>query len=150
MRTHTGGCHCGRVRFEVIAPAKLEVADCNCSICNKSGYLHLIVPAIVYVATAVLDMGNDGGMMYRVTESLVLRHSFQVTDPFFHIQQPFSNYGLGVSLALIPLFSIGWLLFHDGTRLIVLFDPLVTAGTVVVSGGTGTGGATASVSRITR
>jgi len=45
MRTHTGGCHCGRVRFEVIAPAKLEVADCNCSICSKYGYLHLIVPA---------------------------------------------------------------------------------------------------------
>jgi hypothetical protein len=45
MRTHTGGCHCGRVRFEVIAPATLEVADCNCSICTKFGYLHLIVPA---------------------------------------------------------------------------------------------------------
>jgi hypothetical protein len=45
MRTHTGGCHCGRVRFEVIAPAALEVADCNCSICSKSGFLHLIVPA---------------------------------------------------------------------------------------------------------
>jgi hypothetical protein len=44
MRTHTGGCHCGRVRFEVIAPARLEVADCNCSICSKSGFLHLIVP----------------------------------------------------------------------------------------------------------
>ena len=45
MRTHTGGCHCGRVRFEVIAPAKIEVADCDCSICSKYGYLHLIVPA---------------------------------------------------------------------------------------------------------
>jgi hypothetical protein len=45
MVTHTGGCHCGRVRFEVLAPAKLEVTDCNCSICTKSGYLHLIVPA---------------------------------------------------------------------------------------------------------
>jgi hypothetical protein len=45
MRTHTGGCHCGRVRFEVIAPAKLEVVDCNCSMRNKFGYLHLIVPA---------------------------------------------------------------------------------------------------------
>lgn len=45
MVTHAGGCHCGRVRFEVLAPAKLEVADCNCSICRKSGYLHLIVPA---------------------------------------------------------------------------------------------------------
>jgi len=42
---HTGGCHCGRVRFEVMAPANLEVDQCNCSICSKSGYLHLIVPS---------------------------------------------------------------------------------------------------------
>ncbi len=41
---HTGGCHCGRVRFEVFAPAKVKVSECNCSICSKSGYLHLIVP----------------------------------------------------------------------------------------------------------
>jgi len=44
MVTYTGGCHCGRVRFEVTAPARLQVSDCNCSICSKSGYLHLIVP----------------------------------------------------------------------------------------------------------
>ena len=44
MITHTGGCHCGRVRFEVVAPEVLAVSDCNCSICSKSGYLHLIVP----------------------------------------------------------------------------------------------------------
>jgi len=43
--THRGGCHCGRVRFEVQAPAVLIVEDCNCSICRQSGYLHLIVPA---------------------------------------------------------------------------------------------------------
>jgi hypothetical protein len=43
--THAGGCHCGRVRFEVIAPAQLQVSECNCSICSKSGYLHLVVPA---------------------------------------------------------------------------------------------------------
>ena len=45
MITHKGGCHCGRVRFEVIAPAILQVDDCNCSICSKAGFLHLIVPA---------------------------------------------------------------------------------------------------------
>ncbi len=44
MPTHTGGCHCGTVRFEVDAPAKLEILDCDCSICSKTGYLHLIVP----------------------------------------------------------------------------------------------------------
>lgn len=42
---HAGGCHCGRVRFEVEAPARIEVAECNCSICAKVAYLHLIVPA---------------------------------------------------------------------------------------------------------
>jgi hypothetical protein len=40
---HTGGCHCGRVRIEVLAPADLELLECNCSMCNRSGYLHLIV-----------------------------------------------------------------------------------------------------------
>ena len=45
MITHTGGCHCGRVRFEVQADAALEVQECNCSICSKAGFLHLIVPA---------------------------------------------------------------------------------------------------------
>ena len=42
--THSGGCHCGRVRFEVLAPAAIEATECNCSICSKTGFLHLIVP----------------------------------------------------------------------------------------------------------
>jgi len=41
---HIGGCHCGRVRFEVLAPAEIEASECNCSICSKTGFLHLIVP----------------------------------------------------------------------------------------------------------
>lgn len=44
MIEHRGGCHCGRVRFTVQAPARLPVHECNCSICTKAGYLHLIVP----------------------------------------------------------------------------------------------------------
>lgn len=44
LATHRGGCHCGRVRFEVDAPAALQVLDCNCSICRMAGFLHLIVP----------------------------------------------------------------------------------------------------------
>lgn len=41
-----GGCHCGAVRFEIAIDesVRLELLDCNCSICAKSGYLHLIVP----------------------------------------------------------------------------------------------------------
>ena len=42
---HKGGCHCGAIKYEVEAPGIIEAALCNCSICSKSGYLHLIVPA---------------------------------------------------------------------------------------------------------
>ncbi|XP_051787193.1 centromere protein V [Erpetoichthys calabaricus] len=42
---HTGGCHCGAVRFEVWAPHDLHVFHCNCSVCTKKQNNHFIVPA---------------------------------------------------------------------------------------------------------
>jgi centromere protein V len=45
MTWKKGGCHCGAVRFEVLAPDEIEATECTCSICRKVGYLHLIVPA---------------------------------------------------------------------------------------------------------
>jgi len=42
---YKGSCHCGAVQYEVEAPRVVECQECNCSICSKSGYLHLIVPA---------------------------------------------------------------------------------------------------------
>ena len=44
LKTYAGGCHCGAVKFEVEAPEHLVCYDCNCSICSKAGYLHLLVP----------------------------------------------------------------------------------------------------------
>ncbi|MFM1896472.1 MAG: hypothetical protein RLZZ385_1546 [Pseudomonadota bacterium] len=41
---YRGSCHCGAVRFEVEAPAELHCEDCNCSICYRTGFIHLIVP----------------------------------------------------------------------------------------------------------
>ena len=43
-KTVTGGCHCGAVRFEIDVPPQVDVLDCNCSMCAKTGFLHLIVP----------------------------------------------------------------------------------------------------------
>jgi hypothetical protein len=40
MSWKSGGCHCGAVRFQVLAPDEIEARECNCSICAKSGYLH--------------------------------------------------------------------------------------------------------------
>lgn len=42
--THTGGCHCGAVRFQFQAPARVRVQRCNCSMCAMTGFEHLIVP----------------------------------------------------------------------------------------------------------
>lgn len=41
---YTGSCHCGTVHFEVEANEQIECAECNCSICKMTGFLHLIVP----------------------------------------------------------------------------------------------------------
>ena len=42
---HRGSCHCGAVLIEVEAPADIEAYECNCSMCERVGFLHLIVPA---------------------------------------------------------------------------------------------------------
>ncbi len=39
---YEGGCHCGKVRFKVIVD-QWKAVKCNCSICRKKGFIHLIV-----------------------------------------------------------------------------------------------------------
>ncbi|KAJ1718294.1 hypothetical protein LPJ61_006712 [Coemansia biformis] len=41
---HRGGCHCKAVTWEIMAPAVLRVDECDCSVCDMIGYLHVIVP----------------------------------------------------------------------------------------------------------
>ena len=40
---HKGSCHCGAIKFTVNAPTHINVTRCNCSLCKKVGFLHLIV-----------------------------------------------------------------------------------------------------------
>jgi hypothetical protein len=37
-KTYTGGCHCGKVRYEVTTDLG-KVVSCNCSMCSKKGTL---------------------------------------------------------------------------------------------------------------
>ena len=39
----SGGCHCGSVRFDVNLPDQVVALSCNCSVCAKSGFIHIIV-----------------------------------------------------------------------------------------------------------
>jgi len=40
---YKGGCHCGRIAFEVEGDIE-QVVECNCSICSKRGYVLWFVP----------------------------------------------------------------------------------------------------------
>lgn len=57
----TGGCHCGAVRFAAEVPDAVEVLDCNCSVCVRTGFLHLMVPH----ADFDLERGADALTSYR-------------------------------------------------------------------------------------
>lgn len=38
-------CHCQAVKIEMEANEPLTAVQCNCSMCDKSGFLHLLIPA---------------------------------------------------------------------------------------------------------
>lgn len=61
MRETTGGCHCGAVHFRVRFADPPELLDCNCSICAKTGFLHLISSA----GDFTLERGHDALTDYR-------------------------------------------------------------------------------------
>ena len=60
LSRHTGGYHCGAVRWTIRAPAALQTHTCNCSICEIQHYQHLIVPSNRFQ----LDQGDDALSLY--------------------------------------------------------------------------------------
>lgn len=51
MKTYTGGCHCGKVRYE--ATTELDRAiSCNCSNCGMRGLLLKFIPEEQFKVTA--------------------------------------------------------------------------------------------------
>jgi hypothetical protein len=78
--TLEGGCHCGAVRFRVVVH-EYEALECNCSICAKKGFLHLIVPADRFE----LVRGGDSLAVYTFN-TRVAKHMFCTTcgiHPFY-------------------------------------------------------------------
>jgi hypothetical protein len=69
--THSGGCHCGAIRFEVQAPADIQALSCTCSMCATTGFLHLIVTDDEFAITA----GADNLSEYRFNTG-VAKHLF--------------------------------------------------------------------------
>ena len=70
MARYEGGCHCGAVRFSVETDLR-QALDCNCSICTKKGFLHLIVPKDAFTLTK----GKDSLSTYRFNTGVAI-HTF--------------------------------------------------------------------------
>jgi hypothetical protein len=64
--TRTGGCHCGRVRFQVATDLGM-VMECNCSHCSKRGLLlTFVTPDQFSIAS-----GGDELEEYRFNKQLI-------------------------------------------------------------------------------
>ena len=82
---HSGGCHCGAVRFDVRMAVEKGLA-CNCSICTKSGSLLAFVPRDRFT----LRSGEDHLEDYQFNRH-VITHRFCTTcgiKPFALGQMP--------------------------------------------------------------
>jgi hypothetical protein len=86
MLTLQGGCHCGAVRFEALIARGAEAQVCNCSICAKTGFIHLIVPESRFRLT----QGADALTRYTFNTG-VAQHLFCKTCGVKSFYRPRSN-----------------------------------------------------------
>jgi hypothetical protein len=70
-RKYNGGCHCGKVRYEVTT-ALTPVISCNCSMCSKRGSLLTFVTSDQFAHTA----GSDAELTEYRFNKHVVRHLF--------------------------------------------------------------------------
>ena len=70
MPTYAGSCHWGRVRFRVTA-ALDRLVDCNCSVCTRKGFIHLIVAPEQFELVA----GQNNLVLYQFNTKTA-RHQF--------------------------------------------------------------------------
>ncbi len=65
-KTYQGGCHCGRVRYEVTLDLG-KVMSCNCSMCGKKGTLLTFAPATQFS----LLSGDDNLTSYQFNKKVI-------------------------------------------------------------------------------
>ena len=121
--THKGGCHCGKVRFEVTAPASIEVSDCDCSMCSRAGYLHLIVPKSRFKLLSGEDALTTYQFNTRTARHLFCRHcgikSFYVPRSHpegFSVNARCLDEGTVTGMAVKKLDGRNWEKSHPGGR----------------------------------
>ncbi len=106
---HAGSCHCGGVKFEIRAPAAPQVVRCNCSICEMSGFLHLLVPADRFR----LVSGGDLLSNYQFNTGIATHMFCKVcgTKPFY---RPRSNPdGFSINVRCLDRSTVDCMQFSD-------------------------------------
>jgi hypothetical protein len=71
---YEGSCHCGAVTFTVDADAPTEAISCNCSHCNRKGFVLTFVPD----AQFTLESGADALADYQFYKHKIM-HQFCTT-----------------------------------------------------------------------
>ena len=58
LKAYSGGCHCGRVRYETTTDPSQAIA-CNCSICAKHGlWLTFVPPQQFKLVSGLVDLAD--------------------------------------------------------------------------------------------
>ena len=83
---YKGSCHCGNVAFEVEAPEVIEADYCNCSVCTKSDFVHLIVPLSKFTLVA-----GAGSLSTYTFNTAMAKHTFCTTCGIKPFYTPRSN-----------------------------------------------------------
>ncbi|MEL6439517.1 MAG: GFA family protein [Cyanobacteria bacterium J06621_8] len=82
LEIYGGGCHCSAVRFQVLID-RFIAWDCNCSICQKKGFLDLIVPSENFSLLQAAEVLTSYTLNTRVARHL--SHSVCGIHAFYHL-----------------------------------------------------------------
>lgn len=100
---HVGGCHCGRIAFEVDGEFR-QAMDCNCSLCRKRGGLLAFSPrSSLKLKTPVENLST-----YTFNRH-VIRHHFCSTcgiAPFGEGRGPDGAETAAINLRCLPDFDL--------------------------------------------
>ncbi|MEZ5938177.1 MAG: GFA family protein [Hyphomonadaceae bacterium] len=104
MIRHQGSCHCGAVRFEVVADDQhpLEPYTCDCSLCSKRG----AVMSNVHESRLRILAGEDQLALYQWNARIAKHYFCKVCGVYpFHRKRSMQDH-FGVNLACLSGYAL--------------------------------------------